>query len=156
MAIAAEAKEELKQAVGTLNGLIETCKDGEKGFTTAAEKVSDVSLKSLFTKYATQRAQYAAELQTAVAGLGSNPADSGHVAATLHRGWISVKGALTSDTDKAIIDECEAGEDAAMKNYKDALTKVLPPSIRTLIEGQFQGVQAAHGVVRDLKHSRQN
>src|ERR1700759_876663 len=156
MAIAADAKEELKQPVGTLNGLIETCKDGEKGFTTAAEKVSDVSLKSLFTKYATQRAQYAAELQTAVEGLGSNPADSGHVAAPLHRGWISVKGALTSDTDKAIIDECEAGEDAAMKNYKEALSKGFPPTIQALIERQFQGVQAAHGVIRDLKHSRQN
>src|ERR1700760_2482777 len=129
MAIAADAKDELKQAVGTLNGLIETCKDGEKGFSTAAEKVSDVSLKSLFTKYATQRAQYAAELQTAVTELGSDPADSGHVAATLHRGWISVKDALSSDKDKAIIDECEAGEDAAMKNYKEALTKVLTPAV---------------------------
>src|SRR5262245_39042481 len=136
MAIETDAKHELKQSVDTLNGLIETCKDGEKGFATASEKVSDGSLKSLFRKYSDQRMQYAAELQAVVAELGSEPAESGHVAATLHRGWIGVKGAMTSNTDKAIIDECEAGEDDAIKNYKDALSKVLPPSIRALIERQ--------------------
>jgi uncharacterized protein (TIGR02284 family) len=85
-----------------LNSLIETCKDGEEGFKQAAEKVKDPSLKSLFTKYASQRAGYVTELQSAVQALGKNPAESGHVAATLHRGWMSVKEAVSSD-DHAII-----------------------------------------------------
>ena len=32
----------------TLNNLIETCKDGEQGFKTAADRVKESSLKSLF------------------------------------------------------------------------------------------------------------
>jgi len=137
-----------------LNGLIETCKDGENGFRTAAEKVKDPSLKSLFSKYSTQRAQYAQELQAAVSQLGEKPETTGHAAATLHRGWMGLKEALSKDQDTALVDECEAGEDAAMKAYRDALSKTLPPQVQTLVQKQFTGVQEAHGVVRDLKHSR--
>lgn len=144
-----------KDAVDVLNNLIETCKDGEQGFRTAAEKVKDSSLKSLFSKYSSQRAGYVTELTSAVRNLGGDPATSGHVAATLHRGWINLKEALSKDEDKAIIFECEAGEDAAMKNYKDALSKSLPANVLSLVQTQFSGVQEAHGVIRDMKHSLQ-
>jgi uncharacterized protein (TIGR02284 family) len=138
-----------------LNDLIETCKDGEEGFRTAAEKVKDPSLKSLFTKYSAQRAGFVKELQTAVSQLGEKPAESGHVAAVLHRGWINLKEALAKDEDTAIVNEAEAGEDAAMKAYKEAIAKALPSDVQALVQRQFAGVQEAHGVVRDLKHSRQ-
>ncbi len=138
-----------------LNGLIETAKDGEQGFKTAAEKVKESSLKSLFSKYASQRASYAQELQTAVSGLGEKPAESGHVAAGLHRGWMNLKEALSKNEDKAIIDEAESGEDAAKKAYSEALQKNLPAGIKSLVQKQYNGVLEAHGVVRDLKHSRQ-
>jgi uncharacterized protein (TIGR02284 family) len=144
-----------KSITSVLNDLIETCKDGEQGFKTAAEKAKDSSLKSLFSKYASQRAGYVQELQSAVKELGGDPATSGHVAATLHRGWINLKEALSKDEDKAIIFECESGEDAAMKNYKDALSNSLPASVLSLVQRQFSGVQEAHGVIRDLKRSLQ-
>ena len=144
-----------KDVTSVLNDLIETCKDGEQGFQTAAEKAKDSSLKSLFSKYASQRAGYVQELQSAVRDLGEDPATTGHVAATLHRGWINLKEALSKDEDKALINECESGEDAAIKNYKDALTKSLPANVLSLVQKQFSGVQEAHGVIRDLKHSLQ-
>lgn len=138
-----------------LNGLIETCKDGQQGFQTASEKVKDSSLKALFAKYAAQRASYAQELQAAVSSLGEKPAESGHIAGALHRGWINLKEALASDEDTAIINEAEAGEDAAKKAYSEATQKSLPASVQTLVQKQYQGVLEAHNVVRDLKHSRQ-
>ena len=144
-----------KAVTSVLNDLIETCKDGEQGFRTAAERAKDSSLKSLFSKYASQRAGYVQELQSAVRELGGDPATTGHIAATLHRGWINLKEALSKDEDKAIINECESGEDAAMKNYKDALSKSLPANVLSLVQKQFSGVQEAHGVIRDLKHSLQ-
>jgi uncharacterized protein (TIGR02284 family) len=138
----------------TLNELIEICKDGENGFKQAAEKAKDASLKSLFLKYSTQRAGYAQELQSAVSLLGDKPETTEHVAAKLHRGWMGLKQALTSNEDKALIDECEAGEDAAMKAYKQGLDKSMAGNIETLIRKQFAGVSEAHGVMRDLKHSQ--
>ena len=145
----------MSDVADTLNGLIETCKDGQQGFQTAADKVKDPSLKSLFSKYASQRASYAQELQSAVSALGEKPSESGHVVAGLHRGWINLKEALASDEDKAVINEAEAGEDAAKKAYSEATQKSLPANIQTLVQKQYQGVLEAHGVVRDLKHSRQ-
>ncbi len=146
---------ETSEVSSVLNGLIETCKDGENGFRKAAADAKESSLQSLFSKYSAQRAGYAQELQTLVTGLGEKPATGEHLAAKLHRGWIGLKESVTSDKDKGIIDEAEAGEDAAMKNYKEALDKTLPASILTVVQKQFTGVQEAHGVIRDLKHSRQ-
>ena len=37
---------EAKEATSVLNDLIETCKDGEHGYKTAAERAKDSSLKS--------------------------------------------------------------------------------------------------------------
>ncbi len=146
---------ETKDVTSVLNELIETCKDGENGFRTAAEKVKDPSLKAMFSKYASQRAGYVQELTSAVSSLGEKPSESGHVAAVLHRGWMGLKEALTKDEDTALVNEAEAGEDMAMKAYKEALSKSLPATVMTLVQKQFAGVQEAHGVVRDLKHSRQ-
>jgi uncharacterized protein (TIGR02284 family) len=139
-----------------VNGLIETAKDGEQGFRTAAEKVKQSDLKTLFSKYATQRAAYARELQAAVSELGEKPADHGHVTGSLHRGWINLKEALSKNEDKAIIDEAEAGEDAAKKAYAEALEKALPANIRALVEKQNAGVLEAHNTVSNLKHSLQH
>jgi uncharacterized protein (TIGR02284 family) len=142
-------------AISVLNGLIETCKDGEQGFRTSAEKVKDASLKSLFSKYASQRAGFVQELSSAVTQLGGDPATSGHIAGTLHRGWINLKEAFARDEDKAIIFEAESGEDAAVKAYKEALASTLPANVGTLIQTQYAGIQEAHGTIRDLKHSLQ-
>lgn len=144
-----------KDAVSVLNNLIETNRDGEEGFRLAAEKAKDPSLKSLFSKYSSQRGSNVKELQTLVTQLGEKPATSGHITASLHRGWINLKEALSSDEDKSIIIECEAGEDSAMKNYKEALAKNLPANIATVVQRQFTGVQESHGVIRDMKHSLQ-
>jgi len=144
--------EATKDITSVLNSLIETAKDGENGFRTAADKAKESSLRSLFTKYAAQRTQYAQELQSAVAQLGATPAESGHALASLHRGWLGLKEALSRDEDKALIEEAEAGEDAAVKAYKEALAKDLPVELQALVQRQFTGVQEAHGVIRDLKH----
>jgi uncharacterized protein (TIGR02284 family) len=138
-----------------LNRLIEIAKDGEQGFKTAAEKVKNPSIKTLFEKYSAQRTGYAAELQKTVASLGEKPAESGHVAATLHRGWINLKEALSKNEDAAIISEAEAGEDAAKKAYSEALAKPLPAEIKALVSKQYDGVLQAHNAVRDLKHANQ-
>ena len=120
----------------------------------AAEKAKESSLKSLFEKYTSQRAEYARELQSLVSQFGGDPATSGHVSGTLHRGWLNLKEALSRNEDQAIINECEAGEDAAIKNYREALSAQLPPDVATVVQRQYAGVQAAHSVIRDLKHSR--
>lgn len=142
-----------KKTIAVLNELIETCKDGAQGFTTASEDAKDASLKSTFGKYATQRAAFATELDGLVTGLRGDAADSGHIAGVVHRGWINLKAALSGNDDKAILNECERGEDYAKKAYTDALKENLPATVRAVVERQASDVKDAHDRVRDLRNA---
>ena len=125
--------------VSVLNDLIETCKDGANGFRTSAAAVKSPEAKALFTSRVQLIEHAAAELQAAVRRLGGDPETTGSVAATLHRGWIDLKSAVTGKDDAAIITECERGEQVAVKNYEDALEKGLPADVRTIVERQYRG-----------------
>lgn len=137
--------------VNVLNGLIETSKDGEKGFMKAAEDAHDAELKSLFAECARRCREGAAELQTQVRSAGGTPEKSGTAAGALHRGWLSVREALSSRDDKAILEECERGEDYAKAQYRKALERDLPTDCRVIVERQYQGVLANHDRVKSLR-----
>src|SRR5436853_5241460 len=139
--------------ISTLNNLVETCKDGQNGFREAADGVKNGDLKTLFLAYSQQRAQFAGELQNEVLRLGGDPETTGSVAATLHRGWIDIKSAVTGGDEGAIISECERGEDSAVSNYRDALDKDLPANVRSIVERQFASVKQAHDRIRSLERS---
>jgi uncharacterized protein (TIGR02284 family) len=140
-----------KEIHSTLNTLIETCKDGENGFRTAAESVKSSSLRTMFQGFSAQRAKFAAELQVEVSRLGGTPEKSGSVSGAAHRGWMNIKAAVTGDDDRALINEAERGEDVAVKAYRDALAKDVPNDVRNLIERQYRDVQEAHNQVRALQ-----
>lgn len=135
-----------------LNDLLESCRDGEYGFRTSAENADAADLKALFMRHSSECAAAARELEAEIRGLGREPASGGTVAGALHRGWVSVKTALTSQDDKAVLEECERGEDAAVARYRKALKQPLPPAIRAVVERQAQGAQRNHDEVRDLRN----
>jgi uncharacterized protein (TIGR02284 family) len=134
-----------------LNELVETSKDGENGFRKAAQDAHSPELKSLFSACAKRCAEGARELQSAVRASGGNPEQRGSVAAALHRGWISVREAVTARDDKAILEECERGEDYAKAQYRKALEQELPSNVRAIVQRQYEGVVANHDKVRALR-----
>ncbi|HST53291.1 MAG TPA: PA2169 family four-helix-bundle protein [Pyrinomonadaceae bacterium] len=141
------------EVISTLNNLIETCRDGQNGFQSAADGVKNAELKSLFYSYSQQRAKFVGELQDEVRRLGGDPETTGSVAATLHRGWIDIKSAVTGGDEGSIISECERGEDSAVSNYRGALDKDLPANVRAIVERQFSQVKEAHDRIRSLERS---
>ncbi len=56
----------MSNTTSTLNDLIEILKDGQLGFTEAAQDLENVDLKSTLSGFATQREQFANQLQLAV------------------------------------------------------------------------------------------
>ncbi len=139
--------------ISTLNGLIETCKDGQEGFAEAADGVERSDLKSLFYEFSQQRAQFSGELQSLVRSLGGDPENTGSTLGALHRGWINIKSAVTGKDDEAILNECERGEDAAKAAYKDALTKGLPANVSEVVGTQQSSIISAHDRVKALRDS---
>jgi uncharacterized protein (TIGR02284 family) len=139
-----------KEIISTINGLIETLKDGQEGFKQAAEAVNDSKLKSLFNEFSQQRARFARELQSEANRLGeTEPEQSSSTAGTMHRAWIDLKAAVTSGDDHAILAECERGEDSAVKEYKEAMEADLTPPVREIVSRQYSEVKTAHARIRN-------
>jgi len=144
-----------KDVMSTLNTLIETLRDGEEGFRTAAENLKDPGVKTLFSEVARERAQLAEELKQEVRRLGGNPEEGGSVSGAAHRAWMNVKGSITGRDDKSIIAEAERGEDAAVATYRDALSEPLPTAVESVVRRQYEHVKDAHDRVRALERARE-
>jgi uncharacterized protein (TIGR02284 family) len=139
-----------KEVVSTLNGLIETCRDGQQGFMEADEHL-DGDIKTLFFQYSQQRAGYVGDLQALVQTLGDEPENSGSFSGTIRRGWMNLKAAITGNDEAGILVEAERGEDAAKHAYEKALETKLPEHIRNSLQTQYAGVQEAHDKVKALR-----
>ena len=139
------------QVISLLNELIETCKDGEYGFKTAADGLKDPEIKSQFQQYSRQRGEMARELEDEVRRLGGDPEKAGSVAGAAHRGWINIKSVVTGKDDGSIVSEAERGEDSAKRMYKDALNEILPIRTVALLREQSMKVLEVHDRVRSLE-----
>lgn len=144
------------EVISTLNGLIETCKDGQNGFKESAEGVISTNLKTTFYELGQQRAQFVGELQTLVRELGGDPETSGSISGAIHRGWIDLKAILTGKDEAAILNEAERGEDIAKSYYKDATEKNLPANVMSVVRNQYAAVQEAHDKVKALRDAANN
>src|ERR1700721_595992 len=108
-------------AISVLEKLIETCKDGQKGYLEAATHVKRSDLKTLFNEQSLERARFAGELEAELIRLGKpDKKVSGSVVAALHRAWVDTKVSMGAG-DKAILESVEAGEDKAKESYRKAL-----------------------------------
>src|SRR3982751_5583553 len=147
-----------KEIISTINDLIETLKDGQEGFRQAAEAVKDSQLKTLFNEYSLQRSRFAGELQNEAIGMGeSDPEDTSSTAGAMHRAWINLKSAISSQDDHAILAECERGEDSAVAEYKKAMEEdKLSSTIRDVISRQYAGVKQAHDHIKALRDASKN
>ena len=147
---------EAKDIIATLNDLIETSKDGEKGFALAAKDAKDPALASVFREGEQSCREAARELQERVLALGGNPDDSGSVSGAVHRGWVNLKATASPREDKAILEEVERGEDFAKASYEAALKTNLPGDVRELVERQYRGAVANHDRIRELRNQYRN
>ena len=139
------------KTLSVIEDLIETCKDGQKGYQDAAEHVKRADLKTYFNEQALERGKFAEELRAEQTRLGQgDKKPSGSVAGAMHRAWIDTKVALGGG-DKAILESVEAGEDKAKESYQKALSEPLPSNVSELVRKQAARVQQAHDKVKMLR-----
>ena len=140
------------QVVATLNKLLETTKDGEEGFRTCAEAVTNPRLKTVFEDAARRCDGGDAELQAEIRKLGGEPTTSGTVGGSLHRAWTNIKSSITGKDEHAVLAECERGEDVAKSAYEAALKEDLPPNVKAIVQRQYQGVKENHDRIRNMRN----
>ncbi len=133
--------------------LIETLEDGKEGFAKGAEKLTkdgEAQLASTFTQLSSQRAQFSTELRTMAKAYGDSIHESGSAVASLHRGWLSLKDALSGSSPKGVLKAAEQGEKHAVKEYEKALGEDISPELRTVVQRQLNDVRAAQQQVTAL------
>ncbi len=140
-----------EDVIDALQDLAECCKDGEFGFRACAEQAERADLKSTFAQRADDCRGAAQELNEQIRSLGGSAEEHGSAAGAIHRGWVAVKAALTTYDDKAVLEECERGEDNALARYRKALKQALPAGVKLIVERQMQGVQRNHDQIKMLR-----
>jgi uncharacterized protein (TIGR02284 family) len=135
-----------------LKDVIKRNLDAVKGYEKAADKVQHAELAKAFRDQASQRRQFALELQGQTHVLDDsmvNDIKDGSFKGDMHRTWMDIKTALSSDKDEALVEECIRGEKAALEDYDDLLEeKEITGPERTLIMEQRNTVEAC---IQDLK-----
>ncbi|WP_392544023.1 PA2169 family four-helix-bundle protein [Oryzobacter telluris] len=134
--------------------LVETLKDGERGFATAADKLRDGDRPEWATtlqRLAEQRAGFRQEIVALGHQYGDDVDESGSAAAALHRGWISLKDALTGDDAGSVLGAAVTGEDHAVSEYEKALEQDLSAGFREVVARQHAAVVAARDEVKALQ-----
>lgn len=138
--------------IDVLKNLVETCFDGEYGFQACAEQAKREDLKSLFRQRAEDCRRGAQELAEQIHALGGKVSEGGSAMGAVERGWVAVRATLSTYDDKAVLEECERGEDNALARYRKALQKPLPANLKLIVERQLQGVQRNHDQIRMLRN----
>jgi len=136
--------------IDALKDLVETCFDGEYGFRACAEQARREDLKSLLRQRAEDCRRGAQELAEQIHALGGKVSEGGSALGAVERGWVAVRATLSTYDDKAVLEECERGEDNALARYRKALQKPLPANIKLIVERQLQGVQRNHDQIKML------
>ncbi|CAN7217353.1 PA2169 family four-helix-bundle protein [Knoellia sp. LjRoot47] len=134
--------------------LVETLRDGEKGFADAAAKLRDsdrAEWASVLERLAQQRAGFRREIVELGHEYGDDVDESGTAAAAVHRGWIALKDALTGDDAGGVLGAAVTGEDHAVSEYEKALEKDLSAGFREVVTRQHQAVVAARDEVKALQ-----
>jgi uncharacterized protein (TIGR02284 family) len=134
-----------KEVINELEEVLQLVNDGKEGYQTAAESTDTPELKALFLQFSGERIVYAAELKEHIA-LHGEDADNekGGILGGLHRTWLSIKQALSSKEDKAILAAITTGERAAIEKYEACIANFADHADHiTLLTEQRDGIKAA-------------
>src|SRR5436190_20233303 len=107
-----ETKIDLTQETkDVLHELLQLNIDSRDGFRYAAQQTENLTLISLFDKLAAERDAQAQELSACLTINDENADRTGSFAAALHRSWMAVREAFSSNNEFAVLAEAERGED---------------------------------------------
>lgn len=139
-----------------LNDLIQINNDRIEGYQKAIEelKSTDSDLQHLFNTFIAQSSTIKLALESEVATLGEEIDTGTTTSGKIYRAWMDVKTVFTGKSRVSILENCEFGEDAAQKAYKEAEeTEGLANNIQRLITSQKAELKTSHDKVKILRDS---
>ena len=142
------------EVIFILNGLVETCERGERGFRSAAEGVRNSEFRRLFNIFAQQRAQFISELQAEIHRLGGEARKTGGPEARAPKTIPFSRPSPPEARDEAaIIAECQREEEAAVNDYQETLKADLPLDVQYVVKRQYMDIKDAYDRIRILQRA---
>jgi uncharacterized protein (TIGR02284 family) len=146
---------ETKEAtIDILNDLVQINNDRIAGYERAMNEATDenADLKELFASFIADSHQCKIELGTEIQALGEDMDTDSTTSGKIYRTWMDVKAIFTGHSRKAILENCEFGEDAAQKAYDAALEDdELPAFLREIITNQKMRLKATHDEIKAMR-----
>lgn len=135
-----------------LNDLLRKNVDAAKGFEKAVEEVSSPTLESIFEEKAKMRLQFVNTLASEIAMNGETPEIEGNIKGDIHRIWMDIRAAISTQEDETIIAECIRGEEGALAEYDEVLKETeLYATTRALILNQKAAVLKTLQKLHDIE-----
>ncbi len=144
----------VKNQIETLNDLILINNDRVEGYQKAIEelKADDADLRILFQERVNQSRSFHTVLSGEIAKTGEEIKEGTNLTGEIYRAWMDVKAFFSGADRKTILDNCENGEDAALRAYEEALkSEYLSPEQRTMIIRQQAEIKASHDKIRAMR-----
>ena len=85
---------------------------------------------------------------------GGTPEQLGSILGSMNRAWLNLRAAISSNSDLAVLEECERAEDVALRAYRRALEQELPADVRAVVRVQLEGTQENHDRVRAMRDEK--
>jgi uncharacterized protein (TIGR02284 family) len=127
-----------------LNELLEKNYDAEKGYKKAAENVENTKLKQFFNEQAQKRYDFGHELKTEIKNYGETPDKGGSATGAMHRTWMDIETAFSSNNEETILEEVQKGEKAAIEEYNEVINDTtLPPTTQKILTNQRDTINRA-------------
>ena len=143
-----------KETIEVLNDLMQINNDRITGYEKAIKetKPEDDDLKVLYASMIAESHRNKIALATEVQAMGAEVEQGTTTSGKIYRAWMDVKAVFTGHDRHAVLANCEAGEDAAQRAYRQALEhEALPAFIRELLVRQKESLKESHDEVKALR-----
>lgn len=141
-----------------LNDLVKINNDRIAGYERAIKESEDldVDLKATFEGMIAESQQYLKDLIAHLGAVGGEPTDDTTLSGKIYRGWMDVKATFSGNSRKAILENCEFGEDAWRRAYEAALASdaEMTAEVRQLITGQYNSEKVAHDLIKKYRDAQ--
>ncbi len=142
-----------ESTVEILHDILKLHNDRIEGYELAINDTDDIDLKALFGRYAEQSRTMVSDLSASIERAGGTVPDNTTFLGQVHKAWMELKSALSSNNRHGILDSVEQGEDAIVDAYKEVVKddSQVFMSVRTTLMQQQDEIMQAHNHIKALR-----
>lgn len=141
-----------KRVESQLNTLLTRNYDAEKGYEQLSEKIEQPEMQSFFQNNYKERYRFGHELKEIMNSYGVEPDKGTSTKADAHRAWINIKDTLSQNSNKAVLEEAERGENKAIEDYKDVVANPdIKEEHRQILSNHLTSIKSSKDQIHKLQ-----